>query len=165
MVFFFYIFTIYTFDIAINVNKKARYPYGNLLATQKINPLGEAAGLKRHFFLINSPGGKPAGIAIKLKRPVDFSEKLLSISTISKKGGGKLSVILRDKNYKSFESTTLHIKDVERELQNFIVSTDCPKLSIDMQNIRQIRLELKEGELPNSEIYIKRVALIERGEI
>jgi len=160
-----YIFKIYAFEIDINVTKKAVYPYGNLLATQEINPIGQAGGAKRGFSLISAPETKRAGIAIELKEPVDLSQKLLSISALSKKGGGKLKVILRDKNYKSFESGSLDIKNAAGQWQNFIVSAECPKLSIDTRNIKHIRLELKESRFPQSEIYIKKVALIERGEI
>lgn len=168
MIFFFgavlyYVIRPYGITIDIGTNKRADVIFEHLLITQKVNLFGTAVDKKGHVSLVNGTDKRRSGITIDLKNPVDLSNKHLLISVLPKAGKDKLKVIFRDKNYRSYISNILDVEDTKKDWQNFIVSSGPSKESIDVRNIRHIRLEVEggAGEAGASEIYIKEVALID----
>lgn len=158
----YYLFSTYT--VNVTVNRKERHLYPDLLFTQDVNLIGKAVSGKRYFSLAPSTADVPASISIDLNRAVDMRDKLLSLAAMPVKGGGKLKVILRDKNYRSYVSDTLNLKGDVSAWKNVSVPLDNHKLSVDMQRIRHIRLELEADEfsdMRNGRIYVKEVTLTE----
>ncbi len=153
-----------TYTVNVTVNRKEQHLYPDLLFTQDVNLIGKAVSEKGYFSMAPSAIGIPASISIDLNRPVDMRDKLLSLAAMPMKGGGKLKVILRDKNYRSYISDTLDIASDVSTWKNISVPLNDHKLSVDMQHIRHIRLELEADEfsdMRNGRIYVKEVTLTE----
>ncbi len=160
-----FIFSTRAMSINITVNKKTVPAYENLIFAQKVSFFGASSGMshlgRENLVLINEGVKERAGVAIDLEEPVNLSHKLLLISAATKEGAGRLRIILRDKNYRSYISNVIDIKDT---WQNFIIAPGRFRDSIDMGNISHIRLEfdserMREGRSPT--IYIKKIALVD----
>jgi len=159
-----YAFLTYTVKVNIMVTKKVPSPYEDLLVTQKIDSFGAVFNENGHISLMNSDTKRGTALMIDLDKPVDLSNKYVLISAMPKTNGGRVNVILRDKNYRSYISDTLNIRDNKKEWQNFMISAQNGKESIDIQKIQHMRLELVNNKMENMDspaIYIKKIALID----
>ncbi len=159
-----YIFATHALMVDVTITKKVNSPYENLLLTQNIDLIGSATGRKGRISLM-ADSQTQGGVLINLRDPVDLSKKDLSIGVSSRKSGSSIKVILRDKNHRSYVSDTLHLNGDGNIRQNFIISADKPKDSIDVQNILHIRLETAESvnnAQGGSIILLERVLLVDK---
>lgn len=157
-----FILASHALDINITVIKKASSPYENLLLKHEITLIGTATREKGHISLVSGANNAP-GVAIDLKNNLDMTDKNLLIGALPKKGTGSLKVILRDKNHRSYISDTLHISNAESGRQNFIITIDKAKESVDIKNINHIRVELENpshGDGGELVIFLEKVLLI-----
>ncbi|MFH1847611.1 MAG: hypothetical protein ABH825_00130 [Candidatus Omnitrophota bacterium] len=158
----FYAFSTYAVKIDILINRKADPLYQNLLSTQKMSLTGASTNRMGHIIL-NGGAERPAAAAIDLKEPVDMTYKYLLVNVSAKSGGGRLKVILRDKNYRSYISNTLRISERTAENQNFIITSRDVKNTVDIRTISHIRLELEKAsaeDIGHSIILLKKVSII-----
>jgi hypothetical protein len=146
-----YILASHALKVDITVVKSANSPYEDLLNTQKLDFLRGVKSKWGHIALTNSGGQESASIAINTKDNLDLSKKSLSIGVSPKKGGGDIRIILRDKNHRSYISDAFYIQDTKEGRQNFIITGDKPKESIDIQRIQQIRIEFENSSKQNKE--------------
>lgn len=152
----------HTLDVNITVIKKAPSPYENLLLKHEITLIGTATRERGHISLVSGAKDAP-GVAIDLNSNLDMTDKSLLIGALPKKGTGNLKVILRDKNHRSYISDTLHISNTESGRQNFIITIDKAKESIDIKHINHIRVELEDsshGDGGEPVILLEKVLLI-----
>lgn len=161
-------FSTHAFSVNIVVNKKAPLMHENLLFTQKLSFTGSSSNLSHlsggYLVLSDSGSLRHSGVAIDLNKNIDLSHRLLLLTAMTKNGKGKMDIIFRDKNLRSY-TTHLELPEEGKELwQNFIISSFNFKNSIDVGNIRHIRLEFNKDGLQSQKgttVHIKTVALID----
>lgn len=163
LIFLSYALYAYTFDLDFSMEKKARTSYGNLLTTKDITLLGRATK-QWGYISLKGDAKRRSGITIDLKKPMDLSKRYISLSALSKEKGGRLKIILRDKNYRSYVQRVISGQELKGDWHNFIIATDGFRDSIDIRNILHIRLELdntKRRGADRPEVHINRVTLID----
>jgi len=155
-------FYTHTVDVDVDVDRKTGLLSGNLINTQEVKAYGRRDNKRACVLPHNTPTDSARAFAINLKEGADFTKKYLSIIAYTKRGGGRIKVILRDRYYRSYESSTITIHDIEMEEQTLIVAADKTRNSIDLQNIRQIRFEPVNGpaDSNDAEIFITKVSFV-----
>ncbi len=152
-----YVLTHYSFSVDFKIDKKELFHYKNILAKKNISLIGSATMKRSSAVLTRTNDAGLSSIALNLPAPIDPHKENIFILAQCKNGkGGRLSIVLRDGNYRSHIQDNIEIEYGNTTSQPFIIPINRSNQSIDFNNIRHIRLELTSGE----ELTIKKIGLI-----
>lgn len=161
------LFATHKITIDVSINKKGRFLLENLLYTAKPGLVGssilEDNGGERYAVLIDDGTRRRTALIIDFEKPIDLSREYILINSMPKKGGGRLNVILRDENFRSYISSVLDIRGEDNIYENFIVWAQDTSRPVNIKRINQVRLELEKDRTKTGDgscIYIKTVGIV-----
>jgi len=152
----FYLVSNYNVSFNIKLDKKPQYQYENLLGNHNIAFLGNGVRRMGYVTLISKGVRDRASVVLDLKEGGNLAEKAILMTMMAKGGKGVLKVIFRDGNYRSYILSKVAIDGLDQEWRNIVIPVERSKESVDLADIRHIRLELEGGE-----VYIKKIVLID----
>ena len=162
-------------DIKISVTKKVSDTGTYFIQNGKLNKniiesfsfLGDAKKLSKigpeSLILINSKGAGWGNFEINFKNPIDFNKYALNYVARGKDGDERLTLVLVDKNNRTYRMRKDFYLKLTENWQNYSVNLRPIKKYIDISNISKIKFEfggLTTGNASGATILLKDVNIV-----